>query len=86
MAALRQKSEQLTGFLEYLLTPHADIQILTPDDPNQRGCQISLLVRKNGKALFNYLTDRASLATGANPTASGWHPHPYTIPSKTFGG
>ncbi|QDK79366.1 kynureninase [Spirosoma sp. KCTC 42546] len=76
IVALRQKSEQLTGFLEYVLTPFDAIQILTPDDPNQRGCQLSLLVRKNGKALFNYLTEQGIIGDWREPDCIRLAPTP----------
>ncbi|MCC4632861.1 kynureninase [Xanthomonas dyei] len=60
MAALRAKSEQLTGHLEQLI--HARVpqvlQIVTPAEPAQRGCQLSLRVaggRAQGRALFEHL-------------------------------
>ncbi len=58
--ALRQKSQQLTGYLETLIRARlADtLQIITPSDPAQRGCQLSLRVaggRERGRALFEYL-------------------------------
>lgn len=51
MQALRNKSEQLTGYLEYLLQHFlADkVKITTPTDPQQRGCQLSLNII-NGRA------------------------------------
>lgn len=76
MVALRQKSEHLTGFLEHVLTPFSDIQILTPDDPNQRGCQLSLLVRKNGKALFNYLNEQGIIGDWREPDCIRLAPTP----------
>ena len=76
ITALRQKSEQLTGFLEYILTPFSDIQLLTPDDPNQRGCQLSLLVRKGGKALFNYLTEQGIIGDWREPDCIRLAPAP----------
>ncbi|AOD14753.1 kynureninase [Xanthomonas fragariae] len=60
MAALRTKSEQLTGYLEQLI--HARVpqvlQIVTPAEPSQRGCQLSLRVAgggAQGRSLFEYL-------------------------------
>jgi kynureninase len=57
MPALRAKSEQLTGYLEQLIRTQLDgvLQIVTPADPTQRGCQLSLRVaggRERGRALF----------------------------------
>ncbi|PSR56307.1 kynureninase [Adhaeribacter arboris] len=60
MPALRHKSEQLTGYLEYLIRdlhlPETSLQIITPADPTARGCQLSLLIHQNGRALFENLT------------------------------
>ncbi|GAB2492334.1 kynureninase [Pseudoxanthomonas sangjuensis] len=60
MAALRAKSEKLTGFLEALIRARIGdtLQIVTPADPAQRGCQLSLRVaggRERGRELFDYL-------------------------------
>ena len=57
MAALRRKSERLTGYLEYLVRREAGdwIDILTPSDPAARGCQLSLRTRGDGRALFRAL-------------------------------
>ncbi|MFQ5637527.1 MAG: kynureninase [bacterium] len=57
MSALRQKSERLTGYLEFLLEQLGDerISIITPKEPIQRGCQLSIRVTENGKALHEKL-------------------------------
>lgn len=60
MGPLREKSEQLTGYLEFLLQALlADrIAIITPRDPAQRGCQLSLKVKARqieGRILFERL-------------------------------
>jgi kynureninase len=57
MAALRSKSEQLTGFLETLLVRRLsdEVRILTPPDPSLRGCQLSLALRagrERGRQVF----------------------------------
>lgn len=55
---LREKSKKLTGYLEYLIKENGllgHLQILTPTDSNQRGCQLSLRFLKNGKEVFNKL-------------------------------
>ena len=50
MAALRTKSERLTGYLESLIDGIGDprISIVTPRDPAQRGCQLSIRVGDKG--------------------------------------
>jgi kynureninase len=47
MPQLRAKSEQLTGYLLELLDrlPPGRVEVLTPRDPAQHGCQVSLRVR-----------------------------------------
>jgi kynureninase len=48
MPALRRKSEQMTAWLESAIQAQLDahIEIITPSDPAQRGCQLSLRVRR----------------------------------------
>ncbi len=70
--ALRQKSQQLTGYLETLIRARlADtLQIITPSDPAQRGCQLSLRVaggRARGRALFEYLQSVGVLGDWREP-------------------
>jgi kynureninase len=60
MAALRRKSVGLTGYLEALIRERLDdtLEIVTPADPLQRGCQLSLRVREgreSGRKLFEHL-------------------------------
>lgn len=55
MAPLRKKSERLTGYLEFLLrTELAEtIAILTPRNPAERGCQLSLRVKAEPSEVRN---------------------------------
>jgi len=48
MAALRKKSIALTGFMQRLIEERlpADVEIITPKDPGQRGCQLSLRIAR----------------------------------------
>lgn len=77
MAALRQKSEQLTAYLSFVLEPFTDvIRLLTPNDPAQRGCQLSLLVKQHGKNLFNYLTEQGIIGDWREPDCIRLAPTP----------
>lgn len=71
MAALRKKSVRLTGYLEFLLKKiHAKFpffEIITPSDPNQRGCQLSLLFEKRGHELFKKLTANGIIVDWREP-------------------
>jgi kynureninase len=72
MPALRTKSEALTGYLEQLID--ADLrevlQVITPRDVAQRGCQLSIRVvggRERGRALFEFLASRGVLGDWREP-------------------
>ncbi len=69
MQALREKSEQLTGYLEFLLKQidHLSFEIITPADPAKRGCQLSLLFADRGKEVFDALTDNGVIADWREP-------------------
>ncbi len=58
MEALREKSEKLTGYFEYLINQiDTDrIQIITPSNPKERGCQLSIQVKNADKSLHQQLT------------------------------
>jgi len=61
MDRLRHKSVALTGYLEALIRSRLDavLEVLTPAQPDRRGCQLSLRVkgeRSAGRALFDHLT------------------------------
>ncbi len=68
---LRAKSILLTGYLEYLLKSipsYSDhLTIITPEVATERGCQLSLLMRKNGKKVFNQLTKAGVIADWREP-------------------
>jgi kynureninase len=57
MGALREKSILLTGYLEFLLGNIAtdSLEILTPRDEAQRGCQLSLVFKEKGLRIFDGL-------------------------------
>ena len=72
MPALRVKSESLTGYLEQLID--ADLrdvlQVITPRDAAQRGCQLSIRViggRERGRDLFDFLATRGVLGDWREP-------------------
>jgi kynureninase len=69
MATLRAKSLKLTAYLSYLLQQlqHLDFDVITPAEPERRGAQLSLLFGKNGKAIFNKLTEQGVIADWREP-------------------
>jgi len=69
MSALREKSERLTGYLESLVNGIGDdrLSILTPSDPAQRGCQLSIKIRDNDKSVHDRLVARGVSADWREP-------------------
>lgn len=68
MTALREKSLRLTGYLEFLLRQlELPFEIITPSDPAQRGCQLSLLFQERGREVFDALSARGVVADWREP-------------------
>ena len=59
MERLRQKSEKLTAYLVSLIDqlPQSSFEIITPDDPDHRGCQVSILAHHDSQGLYDRLTE-----------------------------
>ena len=80
MAALRRKSEQLTGRLEsHILNlglPTSQLEIITPADPAQRGCQLSVLVHRRGRELFDFLAAQGIITDWREPNVIRLAPVP----------
>ena len=76
MAAIRVKSEKLTGFLEYLIAENLpDVAILTPENPAERGCQLSLVV-PGGKNTFEKILKKGVVCDWRKPDVIRVAPHP----------
>ena len=69
MDALVKKSKKLTGFFEYLVNEIASdtIKIITPTNPNERGCQLSLQVKNADKNLHRKLTENNIITDWREP-------------------
>ncbi len=80
MENLRQKSELLTGYLEFLLHQingeRGVLEIITPNNASERGCQLSLLVKKGGKAVFDELYQNAIVGDWRHPNVIRIAPTP----------
>lgn len=69
---LRAKSEQLTAYLAFIIAgveraTGTRLEVITPNDAAQRGCQLSILAHGHGKALFNRITERGVVADWREP-------------------
>ncbi len=57
MKRLREKSVSLTAYLEFLLDQASsdNFEVITPRDPERRGAQLSIRLRKGGRAVLDRL-------------------------------
>lgn len=80
MKKLRQKSELLTGYLEFLIRQISGesgvLEIITPESPKERGCQLSLLIHKGGKAVFDEIYQNGIVGDWRNPNVIRIAPTP----------
>ncbi|MEY4903879.1 MAG: kynureninase [Bacteroidota bacterium] len=69
MDNLQKKSKQLTAYLEFLVQqlPTNRIKIITPSDPTQRGCQLSIQVKNSDKRLYNAISEVGVIADWREP-------------------
>ncbi|MGI9560310.1 MAG: kynureninase [Flavobacteriaceae bacterium] len=79
MDALRQKSVQLTAYLEYLINnlDHPDVEIISPKDPAQRGCQLSIRVKNTDQTLHKRLTENHVITDWREPGVIRCAPVPF---------
>jgi len=82
LAPLRAKSELLTGYLEFLINgineKHGDelFKIITPKSKADRGCQLSIVCKLNGKATFDKLTENGVIGDWREPNVIRLSPVP----------
>jgi kynureninase len=70
---LHKKRKALTMYAHFILNdinrrPHKKvIEIITPSNENERGCQVSMFMLQNGKQIFNALTQEGILVDWREP-------------------
>jgi kynureninase len=71
LTRLRAKSIALTGFLEQLLRPlEPSVQLITPRDPDSRGCQLSVRIigsHSRGRRVLDRLTQTGVICDWRDP-------------------
>ena len=69
MEALREKSEKLTGYFEFLINEIGsdELKIITPSNPKERGCQLSIQVKNADKRLHKKLTENNIITDWREP-------------------
>lgn len=70
---LLQKGQQMSSYLLFLLNELQDrtgtrmMEILTPGNTHEKGCQVSMLIPVNGRKIFDHLTDAGFFADWREP-------------------
>jgi len=68
---LEKKRDGLTGYLFFLLNglikKYGSINIITPENKDKRGAQISIFIKKGGKELFDYISRHGVIADWRDP-------------------
>lgn len=73
MEKLHAKRKQLAAYLHFVLNDinsnqaEKILEIITPANEKERGCQVSMLMLKNGKDIFNELTKKGVIADWREP-------------------
>ncbi|AYL95496.1 kynureninase [Mucilaginibacter celer] len=82
ISILRRKSESLTGYLEFLINDintnqnEEVFKIITPAAPETRGCQLSVVCKRNAKATFNFLAENGVIGDWREPDVIRLSPVP----------
>jgi kynureninase len=69
MERLVEKSQKMTAYLNRSISEIGDerITIITPSEPHQRGCQLSIRVKGGDRSIYNELTARGVVADWREP-------------------
>jgi kynureninase len=77
MTALRRKSERLTGLLDQLVRGMPGVEVITPEDPAQRGAQLSLRIAQDAAGLVKRLAAAGVLCDFRSPDIVRAAPAPF---------
>ena len=81
MDALNEKTKKLSGFLEFVIDEISAVnknclEIITPRDWEQRGCQLSVIAHGYGRNLFDQLTKNGVMSDWREPNVIRLAPVP----------
>jgi len=79
MEKLIKKSKVITGYFEYLIQQlnNSDIKIITPSNPDERGCQLSIQVKNADRSLHDKLTAAGVISDWREPDVIRCAPIPF---------
>jgi kynureninase len=70
MENLIVKAKMLSGYLHFILNEinaSCNIEVITPANEAEHGCQVSLLMHEKGKEVFEHLTKQGVVADWREP-------------------
>jgi kynureninase len=74
---LRSKSEKLTAYLAFILDEFKEfLTVITPKETENRGCQLSIIVKNDGKKLFDFLEQNNIMPDWREPNVIRMSPVP----------
>ena len=81
MEALIQKRNTITAYLEFVLNQidqevNGNFEIITPSNPLERGCQLSVFLHGEGRSLFDYLMKNGVIIDWREPNVIRLAPVP----------
>jgi kynureninase len=81
MDALIEKRNKITAYLEYILHQidkevSGNFEIITPQNPAERGCQLSVFLHGKGRSLFDYLMKNGVIIDWREPNVIRLAPVP----------
>jgi kynureninase len=81
MEALIQKRNTITSYLEFVLHEidrevKGNFEIITPTNPTERGCQLSVFLHGEGRSLFDYLMKNGVIVDWREPNVIRLAPVP----------
>jgi len=81
MDALIQKRNKITAYLEFVLHQidrevNGNFEIITPSNPTERGCQLSVFLHGEGRSLFDYLMKNGVIVDWREPNVIRLAPVP----------
>lgn len=81
MDALIEKRDKITAYLEYILHEidkevDSSFEVITPVDPKERACQLSVFLHGEGRSLFDYLMQNGVIPDWREPNVIRLAPVP----------
>ncbi|GEL10928.1 Kynureninase [Flavobacterium glycines] len=81
MDALIEKRDKITAYLEFILSEidkevSSSFEIITPSNPSERACQLSVFLHGEGRSLFDYLMKNGVIVDWREPNVIRLAPVP----------